>query len=76
MDEQIIVPIELDVRKVRMLVSFINSTDSEDMEMFVEEILRKTNDISIKIKKQANEFLKENPFSSEYLGKIKIQSGV
>lgn len=67
MDDSIIVPIKLDAEKVKMLVSFRNSTDWEEMGFFVEDILRAADKVTLKLHETTNEIMKENPFSQKYL---------
>lgn len=67
MNEKIIIPIELDVEKVKMLVSELNNIESSEMSIFIEDILRKTNDVSLKMRDVMKDIMKENPFSQKYL---------
>jgi len=65
----IYVPVKLNAEKINMLVSFLNSTDEEDMRSFVEDILRQTNKTSLKIHQINETIMQENPFSKNYLKK-------
>ena len=65
--ETITVPIELDAKKVKMLVEFLNSSDDEEMCIFTEDILREANDISLKMSNTTKSIMKENPYSQSYL---------
>ena len=38
MDEEIIVPVKLNEKKVKILVEFLNTTDWDEMRFFVEDI--------------------------------------
>lgn len=65
--ETITVPIELDAKKVKMLVEFLNSSDDEEMCIFTEDILREANDVSLKMSNTTKSIMKENPYSQSYL---------
>ena len=65
--EIITVPIELDAKKVKMLVEFLNSSDDEEMCIFTEDILREANDVSLKMSNTTKSIMKENPYSQSYL---------
>ena len=67
MNEKIIVPLELDVEKVKMLVEFYNASDWEEMNIFVEEILTKLNTVCLTLNETTAEIMKQNPFSKMYL---------
>lgn len=65
MNETITVPIELDSKKVEMLNSVLNVTDLDDLSIFIEDILKKANEISLEL--NAKQIMKQNPFSQRYL---------
>lgn len=65
MNETITVPIELDSKKVEMLNSVLNVTDLDELKIFIEDILKKANQISLKL--NATQIMKQNPFSQSYL---------
>lgn len=65
MTETITVPIELDSKKVEMLNSVLNVTDLDELRIFIEDILKKANQISLKL--NATQIMKQNPFSQSYL---------
>mgnify|MGYP007069834339 CR=1 FL=1 len=65
MTETITVPIELDSKSVEMLNSVLNVTDLDDLSIFIEDILKKANEISLEL--NAKQIMKQNPFSQRYL---------
>ena len=65
MTETITVPIELDSKRVEMLNSVLNVTDLDDLSIFIEDILKKANEISLEL--NAKQIMKQNPFSQRYL---------
>lgn len=67
LNETLIVPVELDAKTVRMLVEFLNSSDEEEMCIFTNEILRKANEVSLKMSNTTKQIMKENPYSQSYL---------
>ncbi|MCR5252575.1 MAG: hypothetical protein K6C98_02545 [Treponema sp.] len=67
MNKSISIPIELDEKKIKMLVSFFNSTEDEEMSLFVEDILKKANSVSLEMQELSKKIMSENPFSQKYL---------
>ena len=65
MTETITVPIELDSKRVEMLNSVLNVTDLDELRIFIEDILKKANEISLEL--NAKQIMKQNPFSQRYL---------
>lgn len=65
MTETITVPIELDSKRVEMLNSVLNVTGLDDLSIFIEDILKKANEISLEL--NAKKIMKQNPFSQRYL---------
>ena len=65
MTETITVPIELNSKTVEMLNSVLNVTDLDDLSIFIEDILKKANEISLEL--NAKQIMKQNPFSQRYL---------
>ena len=65
MTETITVPIELDSKKVEMLNSVLNVTDLDGLSIFIEDILKKANEISLEL--NAKQIMKQNPFSQRFL---------
>ena len=67
MNKTITVPVKLDVKRVNMLVTFLNSTDEEDMRIFIEEILKETDRTSLSMRELSKSIMQENPFSQKHL---------
>lgn len=67
MDEEIIVPVKLNEKKVKMLVEFLNTTDWDEMRFFVEDVLREADKVTLKMNKITKQIMRENPFSQKYL---------
>lgn len=67
MNKTITVPVKLDVKRVNMLVSFLNSTEEEDMRIFIEEILKETDRTSLNLRELSKSIMQENPFSQKHL---------
>lgn len=67
MDEEIIVPIKLNEKTVKILVEFLNTTDWDEMRFFVEDILREADKVTFKMNTMTKQIMKENPFSQKHL---------
>lgn len=67
MDEEIIVPVKLNEKKVKILVEFLNTTDWDEMRFFVEDVLREADKVTLKMNKITKQIMRENPFSQKYL---------
>ena len=67
MDEEIIVPIKLNEKTVKILVEFLNTTDWDEMRFFVEDILREADKVTFKMNTITKQIMKENPFSQKHL---------
>ena len=67
MDEEIIVPVKLNEKKVKILVEFLNTTDWDEMRFFVEDILREADKVTFKMNTITKQIMKENPFSQKHL---------
>ena len=67
MDEEIIVPVKLNEKKVKILVEFLNTTDWDEMRFFVEDVLREADKVTFKMNTITKQIMKENPFSQKHL---------
>ena len=67
MDEEIIVPIKLNEKTVKILVEFLNTTDWDEMRFFVEDVLREADKVTFKMNTITKQIMKENPFSQKHL---------
>lgn len=67
MDEEIIVPVKLNEKKVKILVEFLNTTDWDEMRFFVEDVLREADKVTLKMNKITKRIMRVNPFSQKYL---------
>ena len=65
MNEIITVPIQINTQIIRMLVSELNETQNSEMSVFIEEVLREADKVSLKLYETTNQIMKENPFSQK-----------
>ena len=68
-DDAIVISVALNSEQVKMLVSFLNSTEDEAMGRFVDGLLKTINKETLIRQKNIVNVMKENPYSQKYLGK-------
>jgi len=69
MNDAIVISVALNSEHVKMLVSFLNSTEDEAMGRFVDGLLKTINKETLIRQKNIVNVMKENPYSQKYLGK-------
>lgn len=69
MNDAIVISVALNSEQVKMLVSFLNSTEDEAMGRFVDGLLKTINKETLIRQKNIVNVMKENPYSQKYLGK-------
>lgn len=72
-EEKIIVPIEISARSIKMLEEVLNETDNSELSIFIEEILKKTDETTEKIGDIANKIKCANPYSQKHFSKLQLQ---
>ncbi len=69
MNDAIVISVALNSEQVKMLVSFLNSTEDEAMGRFVDGLLKTINKETLIRQKNIVNVMKENPYSQKYLRK-------
>ena len=69
MNDAIVISVALNSEQVKMLVSFLNSTEDEAMGRFVDGLLKTINKETLIRQKNIVNVMKENPYSQNYLRK-------
>ncbi len=69
MNDAIVISVALNSEQVKMLVSFLNSTEDEAMGRFVDGLLKTINKETLIRQKNIVNVMKENPYSQKYLEK-------
>ena len=72
MNEKITIPLEMDAKKVKLLATELNDSQDSELSIFMEDILRKVNDETLKLEETAIQIMKENPFSQKLLKDGKV----
>ena len=65
-DERITVPIEISASDIKMLDEVLNETDDSRVSIFIEEILRKTDETTERMGETALHIKSVNPFSQKH----------
>ena len=71
-DERLSVSIDLSVDDVKMLAQELNDTESSELSLFIEKILKITDETAGKIGETANRIKSVNPFSQKYEFQTKL----